>query len=298
MGIAVILDVAGRQVSSTEITYDDLVILYQQFIENNGRVPLTSEGLSKNNLPQGRIVNKVLKDAGVMYKDFILQFGKVAKVRTENPQDYDQYVHKFKDVCKQHGKTLTEQDLICNNYGLPGSTWFIKYCPDVTVKTYKGFLNYCGLEPSKHIWTKEEVASLLKEYESEIGRPIKSSDLKVGKAGVSGIVINRLFGGLSKAKKEIGLLETESRKPLPFEYYRNKLTEIITEYKKITNKEYITWKDIESGNYAPYRIEHKAYMKSFREANVDMREYIKSLGCMLNPSSFCRKHYTRGIIYD
>lgn len=52
MGIAVILDVAGRQVSSTEITYDDLVILYQQFI---------------------------------------------------------------------------------------------KYCPDVTVKTYKGFLNYCGI---------------------------------------------------------------------------------------------------------------------------------------------------------
>lgn len=33
MGIAVILDVAGRQVSSTEITYDDLVILYQQFIK-------------------------------------------------------------------------------------------------------------------------------------------------------------------------------------------------------------------------------------------------------------------------
>lgn len=280
------LDVDGRQVRTTDVTYDDLVVLYKQFIKKNGRVPVTAEGLSKNNLPQGRIINKILKKAGVMYKDFILQFGKVAKVRTENPQDYDKYVQKFINICKQRGKSLTIKELMCNQYGLPGSNWFIKYCPDRKVKSYKQFLSYCGLEQNKHIWTKDEVATLLKNYQKNIGRPITKNDLRVDKAGVSGVVVQRLYGGLTQAKQEIGLLETEIRKPLPFEYYRDILTKIVLEYKKSTNKDYITWNEIESGKYCSQRVEHKTFMRSFNNANVNIHEYIKSLGCMLNPSNF------------
>ena len=33
MGTAIILDVDGRQVRTTDVTYDDLVVLYKQFIK-------------------------------------------------------------------------------------------------------------------------------------------------------------------------------------------------------------------------------------------------------------------------
>lgn len=94
MGKAVYLDVADRKVLETEITYDDLVVLYNQYIEKYNEVPLYSKCDSKHNMPQGRIINRVIADKGITYNDFLLQFGKVCHVRTES-KDYDIYVKRF-----------------------------------------------------------------------------------------------------------------------------------------------------------------------------------------------------------
>ena len=75
------LRVGDRTVKATEVTYDDLLLLYKQFIAQHGHVPTTKECVGKNNLPQQRIVNRVLKEKRVTYKDFVALFGKLGHVR-------------------------------------------------------------------------------------------------------------------------------------------------------------------------------------------------------------------------
>ena len=283
---AVPLNVNGKKVMTVDVTYDDLVWLYQDYINKNGKVPTTDMCLSKNNLPQGRIIKRVLAENNITYKDFLLQFGKVKKVRTSNPNDYDLFVSKFISICKSLGRSLSSKELLNNHYGLPGSLWFIKYCPDKSVTTYKQFLSYCKLEQNKHIWTKEEVAKTLIEYENKVGRPIITEDLCVDKAGISAIVINRLFGGLSSAKEELNLMKTLPNQPLPFQHYKSILTDMLMDYKTKTNNPYITWQIIESGEYGSYKIDHKSMMKSFQDNNVDLYAYVHSYGLKFNPSLF------------
>jgi hypothetical protein len=43
----VILNVDGKQIVSTEVTYEDLVWLYKSYIKRNGKVPLIRECLAK-----------------------------------------------------------------------------------------------------------------------------------------------------------------------------------------------------------------------------------------------------------
>lgn len=283
---AIPLNVNGKMVMTVDVTYDDLVWLYQDYINKNGKVPTTNMCLSKNNLPQERIVKRVLAENNITYKDFLLQFGKVKKVRTSNPDDYDMFVEKFISVCNSIGRTLRMNELFCNHYGLPNSQWFIKYCPDKSVTTYKQFLSYCGLEQNKHIWTKEEAAKVLIEYENKVGRPIITEDLCVDKVGISAIVINRLFGGLSKAKEELCLMKTLPNQPKPFEYYKGILTDTLLDYKSKTGNPYITWGIIESGMYGKEKINHKPMIKSFNDNEVDLYAYVRSFDLKFNPSLF------------
>ena len=283
---ALYLNVNGKKVLTTDITYDDLVWLYQDYIKTNGEVPTTDKCLSKNNLPQGRIIKKVLAESGVTYKDFLLQFGKVKKVRTSNPDDYEMYVKKFISTCESLGRSLRANELYNNHFGLPNPLWFIKYCPDKSVTTYKQFLNYCGLKQNKHIWTKEEVAQILIAYEQRVSRPIISNDLCVEKSGISGVVVTRLFGGLTNAKKELGLMETLPNQPMSFDYYKSIITKVIEDYKSKTSYPYITWEIIESGEYGEEPVNHKSMLKSFSDNNEDFYAYVKTLGLQFNPTLF------------
>ena len=61
MATPVKLKVGNKEVKSTEVTYDDLVILYQQYIDTYSEVPVYSKCDSKHNMPQGRIITRVLK---------------------------------------------------------------------------------------------------------------------------------------------------------------------------------------------------------------------------------------------
>lgn len=131
--------VGNKYVNTSEVTYDDLVILYKQYIERYGEVPIFSKCDMKHNMPQGRIINRVIADKGITYNDFLLQFGKVSHVRTES-KDYDLYVKRFKEVSDRIGHALVQKELFNNEYGLPNPTWFIKYCPDKNVKTYDDFV--------------------------------------------------------------------------------------------------------------------------------------------------------------
>ena len=284
------LDVAGRQVLTTEVTYDDLVILYNQYIEKYGEVPIFSKCDSNHNMPQGRIINRVIAEKGITYNDFIVQFGKVSHVRAK-PKDYESHVERFKEISDKFGHGLVQNELYNNSYGLPNATYFVKHCPDKNVKCYDDFVKWCGYDSNKLEKDRDVVVNTLINLEKELGRPITRNDISLEKTGFSAIVLNRMFGGLTQAKKELGLMQTQPNPPRPFEYYKEKLDEILENIKSHTNRKFISWGDIESEINNPYHIEHKTLTKSFKREGMDIFAYIKSKGFMMNPSSFSF-HYT------
>ena len=291
MAQAKLLDVVGRQVLTTEVTYDDLVILYKQYIEKYGEVPIFSKCDAKHNMPQGRIINRVIAEKGITYNDFLLQFGKVSHVRTES-KDYDLYVKRFKEISDRIGHALVQKELFNNEYGLPNPTWFVKYCPDKNVKTYDDFVLWCGYESNKLKKDDELVGQKLIELEKKLGRHITKYDITLENVGFSEIVVTRVFGSLNKAKEKLGLLPTPpSAQPLPFEYYRSELDKILDNINSHTDRKYISWGDIESEINNPKHLEHKTLTKSFKREGMDIFAYIKSKGFMMNPSSFSF-HYT------
>ena len=291
MGQAKFLDVNGRQVLTTEVTYDDLVILYNQYIEKYGEVPIFSKCDAKHNMPQGRIINRVIADKGITYNDFIVQFGKVSHVRAK-PKDFESHVKRFKEVSDKVGHGLIQNELFNNSYGLPNPNYFVKYCPDKNVKTYDDFVLWCGYESNKLKRDDELVGQKLIELEKKLGRHITKYDITLENVGFSEIVVTRVFGSLNKAKEKLGLLPTPpSAQPLPFEYYRNELDKILDNIKSHTDRKYISWGDIESEINNPKHLEHKTLTKSFKREGIDIFAYIKSKGFMMNSSNFSF-HYT------
>lgn len=289
MGTPVKLKVGNKEVTSTEVTYEDLVILYQQYIDTYNEVPVYSKCDSKHNMPQGRIITHVLKENNVTYNDFLLQFGKVSHVRTES-KDYQLYVDKYIKCSKDKGSYIAYNELQNNTLGLPSASWFVKYCPDKTVNTFEKFVQWCGLE-TIHKFTKEEVSEKLLELQNKLGRPLRNYDITPENVGFSTIVIARIFGSLGKAKDEIGLLPTPTVIPLrPFEYYKNTLTEALNNLYKQTGRKFLSWYDLESGLYHQNNIEHKTMTKAFKREGLDVFVYIKSLGFSMNPNSFSFKY--------
>lgn len=285
---SVYLNINGIQKKAIDINYEDLVILYNQFIDKNGRVPLIAEGKLINNLPQQRIIKRILAENNITYNDFINQFGKVKHVRS-NISFYNDYVNKFKEICIKENKTLTISDLTNNTYGLPSATWLVRNCPDLTVKTFNDFVIWCGLKTNMTTKDKYYVEKQLKDLQIKLGRPITYKDLNSKNINVSSIVVNRIWGSLSNCKKELGLLKTLPTQPKSFEYYKQNLEEVLDYINKHTAKKIITWADIE--NVPIIHSEHKTYTRSFTNAGIDIFAFIKSKGFDMNPSLFSF-HYT------
>lgn len=286
MGKAVLLNINGIKKLTTDITYEDLVWLYKDFKERNGKLPTTSECLAKNNLPQGRIIKRVLEKNNVTYNDFMFNLGKTYKIRTES-KDYFKFVEKYKSVVNVIGRIPTMKEL--KKYALPASGWFIKYCPDNNVNTYNEFVRWCGFEVEEN--SKEKVSVALINLEKQLNRPLVNNDITTENVGFSMIVINRIWGSLGKCKQELGLMKTLPTQPKPFEYYKSLLDEILENISASTDRRIISWKDIERNKCNPTSTEHKTFTKSFKSVGMDIFTYIKSKGFMMNPSNFSF-HYT------
>lgn len=287
--MSVKLKVGEKEVISTNITYEDLIVLYQQYIDTYGKVPVFSNCDLKHNMPQGRIITRILKENNVTYNDFLLKFGKVSHVRTES-KDYNFYVKRYIELSNERGTYLNQNELTNNNLGLPGCNWFVKHCPDKNVHTFADFVHWCGFN-TFHVWTKDEVSTALKELEIKLDKALVRDDITPENVGFSMIVINRLYGTLNKAKDEIGLKPTPANKPLrSFEYYKNTLTEAIDNLYKITGRKFLTWHDLESGLYHKNIIEHKTITSAFKREGLDVFAYIKSLGFEMNPNLFSFKY--------
>lgn len=282
--MGVMLDVNGRQVVSTDITYEDLIILYQQFKNKNGRLPTTVEGKSKNNLPQGRIIKRVIEEKGITYNEFMVSLGKVKHVRTEN-KNYELFLNKYKKISKEIGHALNQLELTNNPYALPSSNWFVKYCPSKEVKSFDDFVIWCGFYSNKSKKDDDFIAQKLIQMEKDLHRPITKNDISLNKCGFSMIVIDRIWGGLSNAKECLGLQKTIPNIGKSFDFYKEQLDRILDVIWKIEKRKFISWTDIENKKYINECTDHKTYIKAFKKANVDFYKYIKEKGFEFRPHS-------------
>ena len=126
------------------------------------------------------------------------------------------WVRKIKKYSEEHGEPPLSAEL--TSMGFPSPSWLVKNCPDENVTTYNQFVENIGLRPRRAL-KKEEVSEILIDLERKLGRAISTYDLRSGYS-VSGIVVTRLFGSLNKAKEELGLMQTPTRQPESFDYYR------------------------------------------------------------------------------
>ena len=274
------LDVKGTNVPLKELTYSDLIWLFREYINKTGAVPTQKECTTQNNLPHGRIIKHILNEANVTYNDFLNQFGKVKHVRTES-KDYDLYLKRYKEVSLNIGHGITSAELMNNNYGLPSANWFVKYCPDDTIKSFDDFVAWAGFHSNKLKKDKDYVIKQLLELEKRLGRPIVKSDITMDNVGFSIIVICRLWGTLSKCKEELGLLKTLPNQPKPFSYYKMKIDDFIAQ-NNITEKGFVTWKEIEDGT----ETNHKTLIKAFNDNGNSIYKYLACKHISLNPNSF------------
>lgn len=79
MSIPIILKVGDKDVRSIDITYEDLKILYSQYIETYGDIPVSRYCDGKHNMPHMRIIQNILKENNIKYKDFLASFGKTTR---------------------------------------------------------------------------------------------------------------------------------------------------------------------------------------------------------------------------
>ena len=248
-----------------------------------------------------RIINRVLREQGVTYKDFLGIFGKKLHARASSA-DYDIFVAEFKKYSDELGRPLTSLELVSEKYNLPSVKWFIKFCPNKNVKNYRDFVVWCGYDPCKKIWTKDEVAAILREFERVNERNVVKEDITTPNMGFSMIVIDRLFGSLENMRKECGLMPLSHRYCFPpavtnirdlDNHYIDALKSVVLDYKSKTDNPYISGEIIESGIYGNFTYSHKTYTQHFKNANVDLFAFVKSLGCMMGCS-----RYSNSYIFD
>lgn len=197
--------VNGNPKRAIDINIEDLYVLIKDFFNKNGKLPLMRECTLENNIPQQRIVSKLLKENGLTYNDFLLQFGKTSNVRSAI-ENYDFYVQKYIDISKELGRSLTGRELTNNSYGLPNANFFVNHCPSTSVKTYTDFVKWCGLIPSVKYFDKNMVGQNLIKLEKDLQRPVRVADIVPNNCGFSYQLVVKYYGSLGKAKQELSLL--------------------------------------------------------------------------------------------
>ena len=87
---------------------------------------------------------------------------------------------------------------------LPDSRWFVKHCPDKSVKSWKNFVTWTGLFTSET--TKSNAIEMIYKYARNLKRPLYYDDFRgTNPLRPSLSYINTVWGSLNKMKQELGL---------------------------------------------------------------------------------------------
>lgn len=316
-------NVNGVLKTGFEITYDDCVVLYTQFIEKHNHYPKQREQTVANNVPHSKVLQRVLSEKKLLLSDWQVQFGKTGVVRSD-PCFYNVYLERYKQKCNQLGRALKMEEL-SNIQDLPNCNFFVRYCPDSTVKTYDEFVLWCGYKSNKGK-SVDEVIEIIYQMQEEKDSPLTLNDFRHNKYGISATVIQSIWGTWTNCQKTLNLpvysprKDTDNCKEIrinesyksqkiqeqetnikkyriiltkPFSYYQNKLDNALKIIESSKQRRVIYWKDLEDKELlGEYRMEHKTITQAFKRENIDIHQYIMERGFIFQPNSWGISEYT------
>lgn len=184
---------------------------------------------------------------------------------------YDDYVKLFIQKTEELNRVISYDRL--KHFNLPDARWFIKNCPDASVKSYSDFVRWCGFVSHKSPPTKEEAIDLIYKMQLNLGRPLKYDDFRgYGCHRVSIGFINKTWGSLNKMKKDLGL-EITQENMIDRQLTKNSFDEMIDKicrYVKSENRNFITCYEID--NNKNFRNSNTLRKMAKKYYGVDLRE--------------------------
>lgn len=158
------LQVGEKMIPTSSLTYDDLVILFKQYINKNNIIPKIEDCCVENNLPSYSKVQKILKNNGVTFKEFCSKLGynKMLLVNGvyKNPKDitYKDLVLLYKEyIDKYHIAPTSKTSTIENN--LPHRVIINSILKENNL-THDKFLSFFGIMNNKRRYKPVNIGDL------------------------------------------------------------------------------------------------------------------------------------------
>ena len=101
-----------------------------------------------------------------------------AKQRKFNIEDYDYYVQEYIRKSEELGKPISHAMLRKDPFNLPDARWYVKNCPNESVKTWADFVDWCGFVVKGKNPTKEKVIKLIYKLQNETNHPLMYDDFR------------------------------------------------------------------------------------------------------------------------
>ena len=182
--------------------------------------------------------------------------------------DYDYWVSMFVEECKKQDKVISMNKLTKNN--LKDYRWYIKYCPDKSVKSWAEFINWCGFITYNSEPSKELVIKTILKLREKLDRPLYYNDFRGRSLYHVGIeTIRKYWGTVNNMKKELGLeiiQEDMTGKQLSKEMFDKVINDIV-EYVNNSNKDFITTTEIDNLDFTPNTNSLNKYAKKYYGLN-------------------------------
>jgi hypothetical protein len=261
----------------SEFSYEDLINLWEQYREINGKYPTAEICASDCKLPTWDRVKKI---CGEKFKEFYKIYG---NGNIHFKEDYEEYCNLFIKLSKEKGSILSSSDLLQNEYGLPESRWLVKNCPDSNVKNYNQFINYLGLKPNYEISREYAINAIMNKYK-EVNRNLFIKDFFNPKPYEIGITtIDNHWGSFNNMLKDLGLPINQEGMSLRQRGLSQLVYDIIKLCNHIKNKEnrdIISRDDVKNCEWC---LDPQSYDRWFkRKFDMTLSQFIDHIGFKSN----------------
>ena len=167
--------------------------------------------------------------------------------RKFNIENYPIYVKDYILKSEQRDYPIRSNELRFN--GLPDARWFVKNCPDNSIKKWSDFVDWCGFIAKGKNPTKEKMIKCIYKLQKELNRPLLYDDFRgTGCYHPPIKFIKKYWGTINNMKKELGLeviQESMMDRHLSKEDF-NMVIRDICAYVNSDNRNFITTTEIDS----------------------------------------------------
>lgn len=202
-----------------------------------------------------------------------------AKQRKFNIEDYDYYVREYIKKSEEFGNPIPHSKLRKEPFNLPDARWYIKNCPNESVKTWADFVDWCGFVVKGKNPTKEKVIKLIYKLQNETNRPLMYDDFRGrGCYHPSIEMIKQYWGTINKMKEELGLeiiQESMINKQLSKIDFDKEINDIVN-FLKLDGRNFITTREINGNkNWSSYWTLERMCKKYY---SIGLVQYLSSFG--------------------